>query len=88
MVKENTNMGFSLQGLNNYIATKIISNYWMRRIYPEAVRKVHEAGVFIFTIWGLLVHLCWLGRERSSYSRVKGVKGKVESRPQSILGLH
>jgi len=27
MVKENSNMGFSLQGLNNYIATKIINNY-------------------------------------------------------------
>ena len=27
MVKENSNMGFSLQGLNNYIATKIITNY-------------------------------------------------------------
>lgn len=44
MVKENSNMGFSLQGLNNYISTKIITNYWMRRIYPEAIRKVHEAG--------------------------------------------
>jgi ribonucleoside-triphosphate reductase len=44
MVKENSNMGFSLQGLNNYIATKIISNYWVRRIYPEAIRKAHEEG--------------------------------------------
>ena len=44
MIKENSNMGFSLQGLNNYIATKIIANYWMRRVYPEAIRKVHEAG--------------------------------------------
>lgn len=44
MVKENSNMGFSLQGLNNYIATKIINNYWIRRIYPEAIRKVHKAG--------------------------------------------
>ncbi|MBU1129327.1 MAG: ribonucleoside triphosphate reductase [Nanoarchaeota archaeon] len=44
MVKENSNMGFSLQGLNNYIATKIISNYWTRRIYPEAIRKAHENG--------------------------------------------
>ncbi len=43
-VKENSNKSFSLQGLNNYIATRIISNYWRRRIYPEAVRKVHESG--------------------------------------------
>ncbi len=44
MVKENSNMGFSLQGLNNYIATKIITNYWIRRIYPEAIRLAHEAA--------------------------------------------
>ncbi len=44
MVKENSNKSFSLQGLNNYIATKIISNYWLRRIYPEAIRKTHEGG--------------------------------------------
>ncbi len=43
MVKENSNMGFSLQGLNNYIATKIINNYWVRRVYPEAIRQAHEA---------------------------------------------
>ena len=42
MIKENSNMDFSLQGLNNYVATKIITNYWMRRIYPEAIRKSHE----------------------------------------------
>src|SRR3990167_9637329 len=42
MVRENSNMGFSLQGLNNYIATKIITNYWIRRIYPESIRLAHE----------------------------------------------
>ncbi|MGC9309671.1 MAG: anaerobic ribonucleoside-triphosphate reductase, partial [Candidatus Nanoarchaeia archaeon] len=44
MVKENSNMGYSLQGLNNYIATKIIKNYWIRRVYPEAIRRAHESG--------------------------------------------
>lgn len=44
MVKENSNMDYSLQGLNNYIATKIITNYWMRRVYPEAIRKIHDSG--------------------------------------------
>jgi ribonucleoside-triphosphate reductase len=41
-VKENSNMSFSLQGLNNYIAEKIVKNYWLRRIYPEAIRIAHE----------------------------------------------
>ena len=43
-IKENSNMGFSLQGLNNYITSKIIANYWIRRIYPPAVRDVHDRG--------------------------------------------
>ncbi|MCL1890184.1 MAG: ATP cone domain-containing protein, partial [Desulfovibrionaceae bacterium] len=32
-VRENSNMGFSLQGLNNYIASDITSEYWLNRIY-------------------------------------------------------
>ena len=33
-VRENSNMGFSLQGLNNYISSDITSEYWLHRIYP------------------------------------------------------
>ena len=41
-IKENSNMGFSLQGLNNYISEKIVKNYWLNRIYPEKIRKAHK----------------------------------------------
>ncbi len=82
MIKENSNMGFSLQGLNNYIATKIIANYWMRRIYPEAIRKVHEAGDLHIHDLGTLGAYC-VGWDLKDLLTVgfKGVKGKVESRP-------
>ena len=82
MVKENSNMGFSLQGLNNYIATKIISNYWMRRVYPEAIRKVHEAGDLHVHDLGTLGAYC-VGWDLKDLLTVgfKGVKGKVESKP-------
>jgi ribonucleoside-triphosphate reductase (formate) len=86
MVKENSNMGFSLQGLNNYIATKIITNYWMRRIYPEAIRKVHEAGDLHIHDLGTLGAYC-VGWDLKDLLTVgfKGVKGKVESRPAKHL---
>jgi anaerobic ribonucleoside-triphosphate reductase len=86
MVKENSNMGYSLQGLNNYIATKIISNYWMRRIYPEAVRKVHEAGDLHVHDLGTLGAYC-VGWDLKDLlmTGFKGVKGKVESRPAKHL---
>ena len=86
MVKENSNMGYSLQGLNNYIATKIVSNYWMRRIYPEAVRKVHEAGDLHVHDLGCLGAYC-VGWDLKDLLTVgfKGVKGKVESKPAKHL---
>ena len=31
-VKENSNMGFSLQGLNNYISSDISAEYWLNSI--------------------------------------------------------
>ncbi|MBT6689782.1 ribonucleoside triphosphate reductase [archaeon] len=86
MVKENSNMGYSLQGLNNYIATKIVSNYWMRRIYPEAIRKVHEAGDIHVHDLGTLGAYC-VGWDLKDLLTVgfKGVKGKVESKPAKHL---
>jgi len=82
MVKENSNMDYSLQGLNNYIATKIITNYWMRRVYPEAIRKVHESGDLHVHDLGTLGAYC-VGWDLKDVLTVgfKGVKGKVESKP-------
>ena len=43
-IKENSNMCFSLQGLNNYISSDVTSEYWLSRIYPPEVRKAHKNG--------------------------------------------
>ncbi|MCW8965280.1 MAG: ribonucleoside triphosphate reductase [Candidatus Pacearchaeota archaeon] len=86
MVKENSNMGFSLQGLNNYIATKIIANYWMRRIYPEAIRKAHESGDIHVHDLGTLGAYC-VGWDLKDLLTVgfTGVSGKVSSKPAKHL---
>ena len=86
MVKENSNMGYSLQGLNNYIATKIISNYWIRRIYPEAIRKVHESGDIHVHDLGTLGAYC-VGWDLKDLLTVgfQGVKEKVASKPAKHL---
>lgn len=86
MVKENSNMGFSLQGLNNYIATKIITNYWMRRVYPEAIRNVHENGDIHIHDLGTLGAYC-VGWDLKDLLAVgfTGVKGKVCSKPAKHL---
>jgi ribonucleoside-triphosphate reductase len=86
MIKENSNMDFSLQGLNNYLATKIITNYWMRRIYPEAIRKAHENGEIHIHDLGTLGAYC-VGWDLKDLLLVgfKGVVGKVESKPAKHL---
>ena len=43
-VKENSNMGYSIQGLNNYISAKICKSYWLNKIYPREIREAHKNG--------------------------------------------
>ena len=45
-VKENANMSYSLQGLNNYIKEEVSKYYWMNYIYPDHVKKAHVDGRF------------------------------------------
>jgi len=86
MIKENSNMGFSLQGLNNYIATKIISNYWNRRIYPEAIRKAHENGEIHIHDLGTLGAYC-VGWDLKDLLTIgfRGVPGKIACSPAGHL---
>jgi anaerobic ribonucleoside-triphosphate reductase len=43
-VRENSNMSYSLQGLNNFISSDVTSQYWLNRIYPPEIRHAHENG--------------------------------------------
>ena len=86
MVKENSNMGFSLQGLNNYITTKIITNYWIRRIYPESIRHAHENANIQLHDLGILGAYC-VGWDLKDLliEGFTGVSGKVSSKPAKHL---
>jgi anaerobic ribonucleoside-triphosphate reductase len=82
MIKENSNMGYSLQGLNNYIVEKIMKNYWTRRIYPEAIRNAHERGDLHIHDLGTLGSYC-VGWDLKDLlmTGFRGVPGKVCSKP-------
>ncbi|MBQ2871589.1 hypothetical protein IJE86_07800 [bacterium] len=43
-VNENSNMTYSIQGLNNYIAANISKNYWLNKIYTPEIRNAHTNG--------------------------------------------
>ncbi len=43
-VRENSNMTYSVQGLNNYIASNVSKSYWLNKIYSSDVRQAHVNG--------------------------------------------
>ncbi|MFC1751798.1 ribonucleoside triphosphate reductase [Thermoproteota archaeon] len=90
-VKENSNMGYSLQGLNNYISSQVTSTYWLNKIYDPQVKQAHEAGELHIHDLGLLsVYCCGWDLSDLIEQGLGGVPGKVESGPpkhfQSALG--
>lgn len=81
-VRENSNMTFSLQGLNTHITDRIIAQYWLNKIYPEPIRRAHENGDFHIHDLGTLGAYCVGWDLRDLLLRgFKGVRGKIESRP-------
>jgi anaerobic ribonucleoside-triphosphate reductase len=85
-VRENSNMGYSLQGLNNFISSDITSQYWLNRVYPPEIRHAHEGGNIHIHDLGLLSPYCvgWDLRDLLKQG-FKGVGGKVESGPPKHL---
>jgi ribonucleoside-triphosphate reductase len=81
-VRENSNMSYSLQGLNNYLSSTIIAKYWLTRIYPPKIGGTHFAGDLHIHDLGVLGPYC-VGWDLSSLllSGFGGVKGKIESKP-------
>jgi ribonucleoside-triphosphate reductase len=85
-IKENSNMSFSLQGLNNYISSDITSEYWLNKIYPPEIRDAHKNGDFHIHDLSLLSVYC-VGWDLKDLlmNGFKGVEGKVESGPPKHL---
>jgi anaerobic ribonucleoside-triphosphate reductase len=81
-VRENSNMTFSLQGLNTHITDRIISRYWLDRIYSEPIRQAHERGDVHIHDLGTLGAYCVGWDLRDLLLRgFGGVRGKIASRP-------
>jgi ribonucleoside-triphosphate reductase len=81
-VNENSNMSYSLQGLNNYISSEVSKVYWLNKIYPENVRKAHSGGDLHLHDLGLLGAYC-VGWDLQDLllSGFKGALGKAEAKP-------
>lgn len=85
-INENSNMDYSLQGLNNYISSEVSKIYWLNEVYSPEVRKAHNEGDFHIHDLSLLSVYC-VGWDLLDLllTGFKGVYGKVESRPAKHL---
>ncbi len=85
-INENSNMDYSLQGLNNYISSEVSKVYWLNEIYPPEVKKAHTDGDFHIHDLSLLSVYC-VGWDLMDLLRegFRGASGKVESRPAKHL---
>ncbi|NIO37337.1 ribonucleoside triphosphate reductase [Candidatus Bathyarchaeota archaeon] len=79
-VRENSNMSYSLQGLNNYLSSTVIAKYWITRIYPPQIAKAHFAGNLHIHDLGVLGPYC-VGWDMKDLllSGFGGVHAKIES---------
>ncbi|MCD6451313.1 MAG: ribonucleoside triphosphate reductase [Acidobacteria bacterium] len=85
-VNENSNMAYSLQGLNNYISSEISKIYWLNKIYPPEIREAHLEGDFHIHDLNMLSTYC-VGWDLNDLllQGFKGAAGKVESKPAKHL---
>ncbi|MGQ9565120.1 MAG: ribonucleoside triphosphate reductase [Candidatus Bathyarchaeales archaeon] len=85
-IRENSNMSYSLQGLNNYLSSTVIAKYWITRIYPPAIAEAHFSGDVHIHDLGVLGPYCvgWDLRDLLA-SGFGGVRGKIECKPAKHL---
>jgi ribonucleoside-triphosphate reductase len=81
-VRENSNMAYSLQGLNNHVASAVSSHYWLNKIYPPEVREAHLTADFhLHDLQILAVYCCGWDLQDLLRRGFGGVEGKLQSKP-------
>jgi len=85
-VKENSNMAYSLQGLNNHISSAVSARYWLYKIYPQEIRDAHLHGdIHIHDLSILAPYCCGWELKELLLTGFGGVNGKIESKPPKHL---
>jgi anaerobic ribonucleoside-triphosphate reductase len=85
-VKENANMTYSLQGLNQYTVSQIARKYWLNKIYPENIRQsVFDGDFHIHDLDSLATYCCGWDLQDLLVRGFGGVPSKIESKPAKHL---
>jgi ribonucleoside-triphosphate reductase len=85
-VKENSNMGYSLQGMNNYIFSEVSKTYWLNKVYPQNIKEAYERGdLHIHDLGTLSVYCVGWDLQDLLTEGFRGVADKIESGPAKHL---
>jgi ribonucleoside-triphosphate reductase len=85
-VRENSNMGYSLQGLHRYLLAAVSKKYWLNKIYPKEIRDgINNNAMHIHDLDFLGPYCCGWDLHDLLVRGFGGVKGKVESAPAKHL---
>jgi ribonucleoside-triphosphate reductase len=85
-VNANANQGYSLGGLILNISGKVVANYWLSHVYPEAVGKAHrDAEIHIHDLDMLCGYCAGWSLKTLLREGFNGIPGKVEADPPKHL---
>lgn len=86
-VNANANQGYSLGGLILNTAGKVVANYWLSHVYPEAVGTAHREGDIHIHDLDMFSGYCagWSLRTLLQEG-LGGIPGKVDARPPKHFG--
>lgn len=86
-VKENANMAYSLQGLNNYISSSVSAKYWTNKVYPKEIREAHDDGdLHIHDLQLIAAYCCGWDLQDLLARGFTGVAGKTSCKPAKHFG--
>lgn len=90
-IKENSNMTYSVQGLNNYLSSESCKNYWLEKVYNEKIKTAHESGdLHIHDLNMISVYCVGWDLKNLLIEGFTGVNGKLKCSPpkhfRSALG--
>ncbi len=85
-VKENANVNFSLGGLILHNSGTLTANYWLKRVYPEAIAEAHVNADFHIHDLSMFSGYCagWSLRQLIE-DGLGGVSEKISSKPAKHL---
>ena len=85
-VKENANMAYSLQGLNNYVSSEISKSYWLHKVYTQDIARAYIDGdMHIHDLDKVSVYCVGWDLQDLLKEGFKGAMGKIECKAPKHL---